>query len=632
MTENKTIGIAMSGGGHRATIFALGALLYLVDCGRNKDTTIISSVSGGSLTNAFLALLPSYCEGKSFREVDSKTFDQAVALLAKQIAGNPCWWYISVVSYVFILIIWMAITIYEFPNNLVWEWQLPFPAIIGLWAYFIGPRSGGTLWASWITWLYVGLMVFGLTFGIAFWCHSPSKIAGLMLCVTSILVFGVRGRVSELAMGKVFSTLKNYQDALCAAKLEKELGQRQRPESPLENIHKPLETVDSDLLLSDISRSPRHVFCATDLHTGRHVYFSHDLIFSPDLGVADPGTISLRRAVQSSANFPGAFPPLRIPRWKFNFHLPAPESDSYRQNLILSDGGIRDNMGVTWFLEAESRQRALSFRLNKFPLETDTHTDSQVNALSEIPEELIVINSSAPYFLKNPGNTWLPILSELNLLFTLPSRMYNNEGVRQVRELREKFFASERELGMKGVVVSIEESPYFLAEYLEEKGNYVLPSYPDEHFDDPLLESLRKELAESQQKANESFARCEEAIVDWKDYVYFEYPDRKLVAPYIRKAATQVMKWLKFGGDYKEVKDRLKAEIEEKRQELRNIEEDISKLEEKNDGGPDYLAELEYLRAKIKLGLDLDRRENELFEYEREESDRHHTFLRKSCF
>jgi len=59
----KSIGIALSGGGHRATLFALGALLYLVDSGRNKDVTMISSVSGGSITNAFLTTLPTEKKG-----------------------------------------------------------------------------------------------------------------------------------------------------------------------------------------------------------------------------------------------------------------------------------------------------------------------------------------------------------------------------------------------------------------------------------------------------------------------------------------------------------------------------------------------------------------------------------------
>jgi Patatin-like phospholipase len=46
--------IALSGGGHRATLFGLGALLYCADAGVNRDVTSIASVSGGSIANAYV--------------------------------------------------------------------------------------------------------------------------------------------------------------------------------------------------------------------------------------------------------------------------------------------------------------------------------------------------------------------------------------------------------------------------------------------------------------------------------------------------------------------------------------------------------------------------------------------------
>ena len=46
--NGKSLAVAMSGGGHRATLFVLGALMYLVDAGANKYVTSIASVSGGS--------------------------------------------------------------------------------------------------------------------------------------------------------------------------------------------------------------------------------------------------------------------------------------------------------------------------------------------------------------------------------------------------------------------------------------------------------------------------------------------------------------------------------------------------------------------------------------------------------
>src|SRR5205823_638146 len=50
-----TLEVALSGGGHRATAYALGVLLYLVHAKLNKRVRNIASVSGASITNAFVA-------------------------------------------------------------------------------------------------------------------------------------------------------------------------------------------------------------------------------------------------------------------------------------------------------------------------------------------------------------------------------------------------------------------------------------------------------------------------------------------------------------------------------------------------------------------------------------------------
>ena len=44
-TRAKTLAVSLSGGGHRATLFALGALMYLVDAKANANVTSIASVS-----------------------------------------------------------------------------------------------------------------------------------------------------------------------------------------------------------------------------------------------------------------------------------------------------------------------------------------------------------------------------------------------------------------------------------------------------------------------------------------------------------------------------------------------------------------------------------------------------------
>jgi membrane protein implicated in regulation of membrane protease activity len=52
--------VALSGGGHRATVFGLGVLLSLVDQGLNTRVGSISSVSGGSIANGIAMVGPDY--------------------------------------------------------------------------------------------------------------------------------------------------------------------------------------------------------------------------------------------------------------------------------------------------------------------------------------------------------------------------------------------------------------------------------------------------------------------------------------------------------------------------------------------------------------------------------------------
>src|SRR5579864_8187670 len=50
-----SVGLSLSGGGFRATLFHLGALRRLNEFGILPRLTTVSSVSGGSILNAFLA-------------------------------------------------------------------------------------------------------------------------------------------------------------------------------------------------------------------------------------------------------------------------------------------------------------------------------------------------------------------------------------------------------------------------------------------------------------------------------------------------------------------------------------------------------------------------------------------------
>ncbi len=76
------IGVALSGGGHRASLFGLGVLLYLADSEKNHEVRSIASVSGGSLTNGFVA------QRVDFHDVQAGEFEHALRPFARQLAQS----------------------------------------------------------------------------------------------------------------------------------------------------------------------------------------------------------------------------------------------------------------------------------------------------------------------------------------------------------------------------------------------------------------------------------------------------------------------------------------------------------------------------------------------------------------
>jgi predicted acylesterase/phospholipase RssA len=141
-----TVGVALSGGGHRAALFALGVLTYLADAGKNRQVTSIASVSGGSLTNGYLA------QRMDFRALSGPQFEHKVRPLAAALA------------------------------------------------------SRGTVWAAWTTWAYLVLLALVLAGAIAGWFLDLALGWRTALFVAGLLVWAIlaerRGWVCELAFSR----------------------------------------------------------------------------------------------------------------------------------------------------------------------------------------------------------------------------------------------------------------------------------------------------------------------------------------------------------------------------------------------------------------------------------------------
>jgi len=357
-----SLAIALSGGGHRATLFGLGALMYLVDAGRQRDTTSIASVSGGSLANGFLA------QTLDFRKTDSAAFDEkVVAPVARQIALR------------------------------------------------------GTLFASRLTKFYLMCLVAGFAVVFLPWWLSWEAPWWLRLLLSlGLLLF--------------WGWLLRQRGWVCAQAFKTTLFSPTGPPTRL----------------GDIAKNPSHVLCATEIRTAESLYFAGDFVYCFTFGPGLPGDMPLYRAVQASAAFPGGFPPARLPTRTLGFKgRPRRGPDGIPSHLVLTDGGVYDNMGDQW-------ARGFSNRATLWP---------ELGLDKPAPNRLVVVNASArvPWVPFRLGR--IPFVSELAAFFRVTDIMYVNTTNVRRQDIVQSFdpLAPMRLGHVPGALVQIAQSPFDVA-------------------------------------------------------------------------------------------------------------------------------------------------------------------------
>lgn len=353
------VALAFSGGGHRASLFALGVLLYLTEAGKNRDVTSVSSVSGGSLTNGFVA------QAGDFSSLTPNEFERRVVRpLAQQLAKR------------------------------------------------------GTLWSSWTTWAYVLALVTGFIATLFVWSLPMHWFARAFLFVVALAGWSF-----------LLASRRGY---VCGRTLRTAL---------YSNDGKPT-------LLSEIQQSNvQHIICATDLHAGEHVYFSGSFVCSYRLGWGRPAHLPLHVAIQASAAYPGGFPPrwLRTARHGFEHG-----TENVPRYMVLSDGGVYDNMGDQWPIGIRSRKR-------RWP--------EHSHELHE-PTELVVVNASGPMGWTSVRTLSLPAIGEIFSLLRVIRVLYEKTTTTRRIALVDRFDRAAREgNGLRGALVMINQSPFGVAEY-----------------------------------------------------------------------------------------------------------------------------------------------------------------------
>ncbi|MDX6505858.1 MAG: hypothetical protein QOG06_502, partial [Gaiellaceae bacterium] len=95
MTEERVhpkLGLALSGGGHRAAFFHIGLLARLAELGLLRPIQVISTVSGGSIVGALYYLhVKNLLESKADAEIADEEYDELVRLVVLEYREGAAW-------------------------------------------------------------------------------------------------------------------------------------------------------------------------------------------------------------------------------------------------------------------------------------------------------------------------------------------------------------------------------------------------------------------------------------------------------------------------------------------------------------------------------------------------------------
>jgi hypothetical protein len=199
--------------------------------------------------------------------------------------------------------------------------------------------------------------------------------------------------------------------------------------------------------LAEVERSLDHVMCATELQAGEHFYLAPGFLYSYRFGRGQPAGLQLSTAVQASACLPGAFAARRLSTQPHQFQRSAPveEPPHIPAQMLLTDGGVYDNMADQWLA-------GLSARVADNP---------QLKVKSPALDEAIVVNSSAGQDWVPVRASWLPIRNELTTLLRVKDVQYAvSTSTRRHQLVAGWDAAALAGHGTRGALVHIGQSPF----------------------------------------------------------------------------------------------------------------------------------------------------------------------------
>lgn len=403
--QSMDLGLALSGGGVRATLFALGVIIALIQTGCQRRVRCVASVSGGSILNAALAHIPNWSTFSNTKE-----FEPFASTLASSLA-------------------WKGAFAFDLRSLASTGW------------YFIR---------------VLGRAIPALIFGLALFADELRKSYDINL--TNVISLIPWGTVAWIALASVLVSVLLSRGLLQEAKYQSVLSavaaSTPGPGKAGLYVHEWGSAPDGGV--------PRviHVLVATDLLSGKPMYFSSQFVHCQPYGWSLPNEIRTAEALYSSAAFPAVFPTKWLRLGRLDFQNGDMQGELPRV-VRLVDGGVYNNLGTDWFDVLQKQSQASQSSLWSFG-------ELKVSAPHIEDKNVIVVNASAPS--QPVTNVGLFPFS----LARIMSVLYDNTVRPRVRSLQ----VDDRPL------IDISESPIQLAQRLAEQEG------EDKHRADALVKRL----------------------------------------------------------------------------------------------------------------------------------------------
>jgi predicted acylesterase/phospholipase RssA len=312
------LGLALSGGGVRATLFSLGVLIGLIETNCHRRVRCIASVSGGSILNAAMAHGPTLCNLDSVEKFRP---------LASQLASSLAWsgvfaWSgrnLAATSWFLLRLGGRVILPLVIPALYMLGMAVDAIKKAGFWETLVETLRKNWYWLRDFTW------------------QHPLVVIGTLLAWVMVAFFLTRGLLQEAEYRSLISKIADP-----------------------EHRQKPLTVDQWGQEPSPGNEGVMHVLVATDLLSGAPLYFSREFIYCAPYGWSRPrdvkNKIKTSVALYSSAAFPAVFPPKRIRLRTLNFQN-GESSGVLPRSVRLVDGGVYNNLGTDWFSVLEQQRK-----------------------------------------------------------------------------------------------------------------------------------------------------------------------------------------------------------------------------------------------------------------------------------